>query len=326
MKVIIPVAGKGTRMRPFTHSQPKALLPVAGKAIIDHIVDRIVPLEPTEVVFVTGHLGHAFPEHIKQRYPHLNARFVEQKEQRGTADAVWTARSAFDSDVLVVFSDTIFDADLRIIKDCQCDGIIWAKEVSDPSRFGVCVIDEDGILTRIVEKPATFVSNLANIGLYYVKDTAAFANGIEHTFKTTPQGREFYLTSAFEHMIAHGKRLCVKPVMGWYDTGTVEETLETNRTLLDIHPGHAPKIDGVTIIPPVSIAPSAKIMNSTIGPHVTIADHVTVENSVVKDAIIDAHSHVAGSKLTHSIIGQHVTVRDIEGSLLLGDHSRIGKG
>ncbi len=326
MKVIIPVAGKGTRMRPFTHTTPKSMLPVAGKPVIDHILEKVAPLKPTEIVFVTGHLKGRFEEYIKKRYPKLKCSFVEQKTQLGTADAIWSAKRALDSDVLIIFSDTIFDTDLSVIKKTNDDGIIWAKEVPDPERFGVCVTDKSGHLTKIVEKPKTFVSKLANIGVYYIKDNKALIEGIKYAYKTTPKTSEIYLTTAFARMIERGAKLKVLPVNGWYDTGTTEETLMTNRVLLRKTGGEKPKARiGVKIIPPVAIHSTAIITDSVIGPDVSIGPNVRIENSALKDAIVDEGSKIIKSKLAHAIIGQHVEVLEVEGSLLLGDHSRIGK-
>jgi len=326
MNVIIPVAGKGTRMRPFTHTTPKSLLPVAGKPVIDHILEKVIPLKPKEIVFVTGHLKDTFEKYIKKRYPKLKCTFVEQKTQLGTADAIWAAKKALTSDVLIIFSDTIFDTDLSVIKKTKDDGIIWAKDVPDPERFGVCVTDKNNHLTKIVEKPVSFVSRLANIGVYYVKDHKALVEGIKYAYKTTPKTSEIYLTTAFARMIERGAKLKVLPVKGWYDTGTTEETLMTNRILLRKSGGEKPKTRvGVKIIAPVAIHPTAIITDSVIGPDVSIGPNVRIEKSAVKDAIIDDGSRIIASKLTHAIIGQHVEVLEVEGSLLLGDHSRIGK-
>lgn len=324
MKVIIPAAGKGTRMRPFTNTKPKPLLPVAGKAVIDHILDKIAPLGPDEFFFVTGHLKERFEQHIRDTYPQLQARFVEQQKALGTADAVWQAREAFASDVLIAFSDTVFSTDFSVVSDCDCDGIIWAMQVDDPSRFGVLVTDKDGFVTRIVEKPKQYVSSLANIGLYYIRDTQLLSDGIEHAYRITPPGEEVWLTTAFEYMIEHGAKLRVVPVQGWYDCGMTDATLDTNRILLDQMPQLYQERTGVVIRPPVAIHPSAQLENCTIGPHVSIGPNVLVKDSAVEDAIIDSGTKVIGSRLSHSILGQDATVENAEGSFLLGDHSRIG--
>ncbi len=232
MKVIIPVAGKGTRLRPLTLTTPKPLLKVAGKPILDHIVEAILPLHPDEIIFVTGYLKEQIEEHAEKTYGSLTTvTFVEQKEQRGTAHAVWQGRAAFDSDVLIDFGDTIFDADLSAINECTCDGIIWVQEVDDPSRFGVIVTDGNGHMTRMVEKPTTFVSSLANIGLYYIKNTRLLEEGIRHALDNHKGETEIYLTEAFQYMVEQGARIRVVPARAWWDCGTVEELEATDRAL-----------------------------------------------------------------------------------------------
>ena len=327
MKVIIPVAGKGTRMRPFTHSQPKALLPVAGKPVIDHILEKVIPLKPEEIVFVTGHLKDQFEQYIRKQYPKLKCSFAEQKTQLGTADAIWAAKKALNGDVLIIFSDTIFDFPLTAVKNRKDGGVFWAVRVPDPSRFGVLVADKDGYLTSIVEKPKTFITDLVNIGLYYVTDGKLLAKGIQEAYRLAKKnGGEVWLTAAFQYMVEHGAKIKIAPVTGWFDTGTTEQTLQSNRKLLDKYPGAAPKMKGVKIIPPVAIHPSAKLSDCAIGPHVTIAADVTIKGSSITDAIVDEHSTIVDSKLTHSLVGQHVEVREIEGSAVLGDHSQVRKG
>lgn len=321
MKVILPVAGKGTRMRPFTHTKPKPILPVAGKPIIDYLIDLVLPLKPTEIVFVTGHLKDDFESHIKDTYPDMKCSFVEQKTQRGTADAIWTAKDAFDEPVLIIFTDAAIDADMSVIEKCDHDGIIWGMKVKDPERFGVIVTDKEGYATKIVEKPKEFVSDLANIGMYYIKNTKLLAEGIKHSFDVATD--EVWLTDAFAYMIEKGSKLSVPPVIGWYDCGKTDITLETNKILLDKRP--EPFLGGkdVEITHPVSIHKTAQVEGSKIGPYVSIGPHVVVKNSSIKDAIIDEHSIIEDSKLKHSIIGRHASVMNHKGKLLLGDHSSL---
>lgn len=323
MKVIIPVAGKGTRMRPFTHTQPKSLLPVAGKPVIEHILDKVLPLKPTEIVFVTGHLKARFEEEMRTRYPHVRCSFVEQKTQRGTADAIWTAREAFDEDVLIIFSDTIFDFPFTAALDRADSGCFWAVRVPDPSRFGVLVINKEEYLTKIVEKPKEFISDLANIGLYYVKDTKLLEKGIQHVIDTAQPGKELWLTDAFQYMVEHGAKIKIETVTGWYDTGTTMQTLQSNRELLDKYPGNAPAIPGVTIIPPVAIDPSVVLENCTIGPHVSIAPRAHIKNSKISDSVIDQGAVIHDATLTSSIVGIEAHVHGIIAKVNLGDHSRI---
>lgn len=325
MKVIIPAAGKGTRVRPFTHTKPKPLLPVAGKAAIDHILDRVLVLNPTEIVFVVGYLKDPFIAYIKHHYSQkVKLTFVEQKVPRGSAQAYWLARKAFSEDVLVVYSDTIFDADLSIIKKCKDDGIFWAMEVEDPSRFGVMVTDKNGHITKIVEKPAHPVSNLANIGVYYHKNTKILRKGLEQAIKKLRRTKgEVYHVEAFEWMIAHGAKIKVVPAKAWYDTGTISETLETNKRLLLKQP-HAPHPKkGVIIKQPVWIHDSAHLERCTIGPNVSIGKNTKVIGSTIQDSIIDEDAVIDNATLRDSIVGQHAQVRNAKGTVYLGDHSRV---
>jgi glucose-1-phosphate thymidylyltransferase len=308
MKVIIPVAGEGKRLRPFTFTKPKPLLPVAGKPMIDHIMDKILPLNPTEITFITGHLKELMEEHVLQYADRTKITCIEQKELNGTAGAVWLAKDSLDEDVLIDFGDTIFETDLNVIHDIDADGIIWALHVEDPSRFGVIVTDDDGIAKRIVEKPQEFVSNLANIGLYYVKNTKLLREGIEHTLKNKQEGKEAYLTDAFSYMIAKGARLKVVPCPGWFDCGTAEALLDANKTLLAKHHELSHEHNNV-IIPPVKIHPTAKVENSIIGPYVSIGPHALVKQATISDCIVDKHAIVQDIVLKEMIVGEGMTMK-----------------
>src|SRR5213592_3808530 len=216
MKVIMPMAGKGTRLLPLTKRVPKPLVNVAGRPVMDYVMDaleRAGQLE--ELIIITGHLKEKVEEYVRKNYK-IPARFIEQKVLDGTAGAVNLARPYVDGPVIVLFVDTLFDADLSIVKDSKADGIIWTKEVEDYQRFGVIVTDAQGYMTRIVEKPSTPVSRLANIGLQYIRDWKSLFDGIAHTLAQPPgKGGEYYLTDAFQYMVDRGRRLLTAPVAGW---------------------------------------------------------------------------------------------------------------
>src|SRR6478609_3347215 len=241
MKVIIPLAGKGTRLRPHTHITPKPMLKIAGKPVIDYVMEDLQALGTVDqVIYITGHLKEKVEEYARAKYPFPSV-FVEQKEQRGTADAVALARPYIDEPVMIIFVDTIFDADFSVLKNTDADGIIWVKEVEDYQRFGVVVKDEHDNMTRIVEKPSTPISKSANIGLYYMKNWKLLFEGINHVL-TQPQHKgEFYLTDAFQYMIDKGAKIKVIEVSGWYDAGEVGTLLETNRTMLEKGRAKRPK-------------------------------------------------------------------------------------
>ena len=308
MKVVIPVAGRATRMRPFTHSKMKALLPVAGKSVIEHILEPIIKLNPTEVWFVTGGpLKEEFELHITDTYPDLPVKFAEQKEPKGPGDAIFQAKEAFDEPVLICYSDTIFDVDLSVLHSIEHNAI-WGMEVEEWQRFGI-IKTEGGFMVDIVEKPEEFIGNLANIGMYYIKDGDIFIEELEKEYDLAED--EVYPIDPFNRMIAAGKQFKVLPVKGWYDCGTVEQTLVTNAQLLDLQGK-----DSV-------IHPTAQVEDSDIGPHVTIGPHVVIKNSTISNSIIDEHTLIEDSKLKDSIVGRHAIVAGKEGKCFLGDHSQF---
>lgn len=211
MQVIIPLAGKGTRVRPHSHLVPKPMLKVAGRPVIDWVMDRLKGLDVSELIFITGHLKEQVEAYVTDRYG-LPCRFIEQKVQDGTAGAVNLARPHVTGPVLIIFVDTVFEADLTLVNRTDADGIIWAKEVEDYQRFGVVVTDDNGFMTRIIEKPSEPVSKLANIGLYFIRDVAALWAGIDHTLTAAPNKGEYYLTDAFQHMIDSGRKILTAEV------------------------------------------------------------------------------------------------------------------
>jgi len=322
MQVIIPLAGKGTRLRPHTHLVPKPMLKVAGRPVMDWVMDRLEGLDVEELIFITGHLKEQVEQYARSRYP-IPSRFIEQKVQDGTAGAVNLARPHVHGPALIIFVDTVFEADLTLINRADADGIIWAKEVEDYQRFGVVVTDADGYMTRIVEKPSTPVSKLANIGLYYIRDVAALWAGIDHTLAAPTNKGEYYLTDAFQHMIDHGRRILTAEVGGWYDCGKLDTLLETNETLL--RQGHARRRDfpGVTIVDPVLIEDGVTVERSTIGPNVTLEAGTTVADSRLEHTVVGRDSRITGSTLAHSMLGNGVAVDGFAGSLSLGDHSEL---
>ncbi|HSJ75435.1 MAG TPA: nucleotidyltransferase family protein, partial [Gemmatimonadales bacterium] len=240
MQVIIPLAGKGTRLRPHTHLVPKPLLKVAGRPVMDWVMDRLEGLDITELIFITGHLKEQVEEFARKRY-RIPSRYIEQKVQDGTAGAINLARPYVTGPVLIIFVDTVFEADLSLVNRTDADGIIWAKEVEDYQRFGVVVTDAKGYMTKIVEKPSTPISKLANIGLYYIRATDSLWQGIDHVLANPANKGEWYLTDAFQWMIEHGKRILTAEVGGWYDCGKLDTLLETNEILLQ--KGAARRVD-----------------------------------------------------------------------------------
>jgi glucose-1-phosphate thymidylyltransferase len=325
MKVIIPLAGKGTRLRPHTHITPKPMLKIAGKPVIDYVMDDLARLGNVEqVVYITGHLKEKVEEYARKTYSFPSV-FVEQKVQDGTAGAVALAKPYIDQPVFIIFVDTIFDADLSVVKNTDADGIIWVKTVDDYQRFGVVVSDAQNNMTKIVEKPKEPISKRANIGLYYIKNWKLLVEGIDHVLQQPKNRGEYFLTDAFQYMIDKGAKIQVIDVEGWYDAGEQGTLLETNRTILEKgrakRPASVPA--GVTIIDPVYIEDNVTLTSSTIGPNVSLSAGATVEGSELKDTIVGAGSVVRGSKLSGSMIGDGAVVEGITGQLNVSDHSVV---
>ncbi|HEV8599237.1 MAG TPA: sugar phosphate nucleotidyltransferase [Gemmatimonadales bacterium] len=324
MQVIIPLAGKGTRLRPHTHLVPKPMLKVAGRPVMDWVMDTLAGLELSELIFITGHLKEQVEEYATGRYG-IPCRYIEQQVQDGTAGAINLARPHVTGPVLIVFVDTVFEADLTLINRTAADGIIWAKEVEDYQRFGVVVTDAQGYMTRIVEKPKEPVSKLANIGLYYIKDTAALWQGIDHVLTAPKNQGEYFLTDAFQWMIEHGRRILTAAVTGWYDCGKLDTLLETNEILLKKGAARRGGRDfpGVTLHDPVLIEDGVTLERSTIGPNVVIETGSVVRDSKLAHTIVGADCTLSGVELSQSMLGNNIELRDFTGSASLADHSEL---
>ena len=321
MQVIIPLAGKGTRLRPHTHLVPKPLLKVAGRPVLDWVMDRLDGLDVSELIFITGHLKEQVEAYARSRYT-IPSRFIEQTVQDGTAGAVNLARPHVTEPVLIIFVDTVFEADLTLTRQTKADGVIWAKEVEDYQRFGVVVSDSEGYMTRIVEKPREPISRLANIGLYYIRDIRALWDGIDHVLQQPPNRGEFFLTDAFQRMIERGRKILTAEVGGWYDCGTREAIIETNEILLRLGAARQPRLGpDVTIHQPVYIEDGVRIERSVIGPNVSVERGTTILDSRLSHSLVGANCELAGVQLMHSLLGDHVRLRDAGGSASLGDHA-----
>jgi glucose-1-phosphate thymidylyltransferase len=330
VKVIIPLAGKGTRLRPHTYTTPKPLLRVGGRPVMSYILDDLLQLGVTEAVFITGYLKEKIEEYIGSEYPQITVHFVEQPEQNGTAGAVALAEPYIDTDVLIIFVDTLFDADLSLVKRLpeESAGVIWAKEVEDYQRFGVILTDEERNMKRIVEKPTDPISKLANIGLYYIRDWQLLFKGITETMRgPTGKSGEYYLTDAFQYMVDHGAKIRVEEVQGWYDCGQIETLLETNRHLLE-H-GRSRQPDGCRnskIVQPVRIAEGVLVEDSEIGPNVSIEAGSVVRRSRLSNTIVGGNTTLEDARLHDSLVGDNVVLQGVEGAVSLGDDAQVRGG
>jgi glucose-1-phosphate thymidylyltransferase len=329
MKAVIPLAGKGTRLRPHTYLTPKPLLRVGGKPVMSYILDDLQELGVEEIVFVIGYLGDVIKDFMAREYPEIRPQYVVQEVQDGTAGAVKLAEPFIEDEMLILFVDTLFDADLSLIGDLgsEWSGVIWAKEVEDYQRFGVIVTDDEGGMTRIVEKPDKPVSKLANIGLYYIRDRDLLFQGIDKALDSPPgPSGEFYLTDAFQYMVDQGSRILTAPVEGWYDCGKPETLLETNHHLLRTSRGGlAPSasVEGSNLGEAIRLEDGVVLDGSTLRSNVTVEKGVRIVNSSLRNCIVGPGAVIRDSVLRNSIIGGHSEVSGFDGSLSVLDHSVV---
>ncbi len=331
MKALIPVAGIGSKLRPHTHTQPKSLIPVAGKPILAHIIDSLINVGINEFVFIIGYLGDKIEQYISVNYPDIRSYFVVQTNGKGTGHALWLAKDLLNDNepVFIVFGDTIVQADLNLIASSKVS-LLGVKRVEDPREFGVAEIDSTGLITKLVEKPTIPKSNQALVGIYKICETKqlkqALNYNIEHNIITRG---EYQLTDALMRMITMGVKLYAYNVDGWFDCGKKDILLETNAILLK---GEGYKralsedYERTIIIDPVYIAEGSKISNSIIGPNVSIGDNAIVNFSIIRNSIIGPYSHLENANLDNSLIGNDASLRGISLSLNLGDNTEINIG
>lgn len=322
MDVILPVAGLGTRLRPQTWSKPKPLVSVAGKTILEHVLDRVLPVKPEKIVFVTGYLG----SHI-QRWAedHLEVpvEFVEQTEMSGQTDAIIRARDISRDDGLILFPDMLFEADFSIIDRSDADVIMFTKEVEDPSALGVAVVENDRIV-KLVEKPQELISNLAVIGIYYVRSMPALYDAIdEQMARGIKTKNEYFIADAIQLMIDKGAKVISAPVTLWEDCGNAESLLSTNRILLGRDEERIETRGDSVIVHPSAIDESADIEKSIVGPYASIGRNCKIVGSIVADSIIEDGASVELAQLSGSIIGYGASVRGRSTSINVGDASTI---
>lgn len=322
MKVVIPVAGEGRRLRPHTYSTPKCLLQVAGKPILGHIVDQILELDFSEIIFVTGPNGRQIEQFVRSNYS-FNARFIAQEKLYGLGYAIYLGIVSRSEDLLIVLGDTIVELDWRGMIATGNNTLV-VKEVADPRAFGVVETDGDRII-HLVEKPENPPTNLAVVGVYYIKDTTKFFDCITEVIEKgiTTRG-EIQVTDAFDLLIKKGSTIHTFPTTGWYDCGQKGTILSTNRFLLDRQSSGSYR-EGSVIITPSYIAPEAVIENSIVGPYASIGKNSVVRNSIVRDSIIADRTQIVSCAIEKSLIGNNVVMHDANGAYNLGDYSEVGE-
>ncbi len=322
MHAIIPVAGIGTRLRPFTHSLPKVLVNVAGKPILGHILDSLVEQGITSATIITGYKGELVEEYVTNNYK-LDATFVQQDEMLGLGHAIWTAReSLLDEPVLIILGDTVFDVDLATLKQRQFSSL-GVKHVDDPRRFGV-VIEEGGFVSRLVEKPETLVSTMAIVGLYYIHEPRKLRAALDELISQNIRTKgEYQLTDALQLMVDSGEKFTTFVVDGWYDCGKPETLLLTNRFLLTKRGVQPPAPEGCVFEPPVHVDPTAVVEHSVIGPYASISKGAVVRNSIIRDSIISDNASAIDIALDQSIIGENAEITGRFSTINIGDASIV---
>jgi glucose-1-phosphate thymidylyltransferase len=332
MKAIIPVAGVGTKLRPHTYTQPKALIPLAGKTILSIIVDQLHEAGIKEFIFIIGYLGEKIQDYVSENFSHLTCHFITQNERKGTGPAIDLTREIVGNDeLLVVLGDTIAEYDVKQIMDAPYS-MLGVKRVDDPRNFGVAEIDDDGFISRVVEKPAIPKSNMALVGVYKIKETDILFSCLSNIIESNGRdGEEFSLTDALECMIQRGAKFQSFKVTNWFDCGKKESLLHSNSILLQKFVGRKNDTDGdsyqnTIIIPPVSIGEGCKIKNSVIGPNVAIGENCVINHTILKDSIIGAYSNLYEIVLKDSLIGSDAEVKGVTRNLNIGDNTAIDLG
>lgn len=331
MKIIIPLAGYGSRLRPHTYTRPKPLIDVAGKPALGHLLDKLSILSDVEeYIFVVGYLGDQIEEYVTQNY-HFTARFIEQKELLGQSHAIALAKDFIeDSPVFVIFVDTLFEADLSIIQDGSADAFIFVHEVEDPRRFGVVMLDEEEHIIQFVEKADKPPSNLAIVGMYYIKNGKSLMDAFQWQFEQEKLLKgEYFIADALQHMVDQGQKFKTARVDAWLDVGVPATVLSTNQHLLnqggmDNSEAIKDQFDQAIIVPPVNIHPSARITRSVIGPDVSVAANCEVRDSIIRNSIIGEGSHIEDALLDGSLIGKSAYVGGRYRAYNVGDSSSVG--
>jgi glucose-1-phosphate thymidylyltransferase len=330
MKAIIPVAGAGTKLRPHTYTQPKALIPLAGKTILSIIIDQLREGGITEFVLIVGYLGDKIQDYVKLKYPDLQFHFIHQNERQGLGHAIYLTRNLVSHDeVFIVLGDTICEFEVKELLAHE-GSVLGVKKVDDPRNFGVAEIDDAAMITRVVEKPQIPKSNMALVGIYKIRETDFLFNCLENNLRQGVKSYDEYsLTDALECMIRQGARFSAFKVKNWFDCGRKETLLESNATLLKKFGGvisEEHQFENTIIIPPVSIAPGCDIQHSIIGPNVAIGEQTYINYSIVRDSIIGSFSKLYDVVLHDSLIGSDTEIKGETRTLNIGDNTEIDLG
>ncbi|WP_276498850.1 sugar phosphate nucleotidyltransferase [Pontibacter litorisediminis] len=335
MRIIIPMAGMGKRMRPHTLTVPKPLIPIAGKPIVQRLVEDIAKVchEPIEeVAFIIGHFGEEVENDLREIATQIGAKgtIVYQEEALGTAHAILCAKESLEGKVVVAFADTLFKADFQL--DTNADGTIWVQRVEDPRPFGVIKLNENNEITDFVEKPQEFISDLAIIGIYYFRDGAYLRDELQYLLDNDIKDKgEYQLTNALENMKNKGTKFIPAVISEWLDCGNKNATVYTNQRYLEYIKDEeglvasSAKLENAVIIPPVYIGENARITNSVVGPHVSIGNGTSVENSVVSNSIVQENTILKNGNVANSMLGNFVVYEGRQSDLSLGDYNTLAE-
>jgi len=329
LKIAIPMAGFGTRLRPHTWSKPKPLIPLAGKTSLDHVLEQFKTLpdpENTEYVFIVGpQQGGQIRNYMESAHPDKKVHYVVQKEMHGQSDALYQAREFLDGPMLMAFADTLTEANLSFLKNEEMDGVALVMPVDDPRRFGVAQLNSDGLINKLIEKPQDIDNKLVLIGFYYFRSGASLMKAIEEQVRRKIMLKgEYFLVDAINIMLEQGARFRTEQISTWLDAGTPDAMFETNQHLLKNGYDHIPAglvRPGVTVIPPVFVHDSCQIENSVIGPYVSIAANSKLNSVIISNSIVDANTELSHMILTDSLIGQLVKANGHSSSLNITDNS-----
>lgn len=330
LKVVIPMAGLGTRLRPHTWSKPKQLISVAGKTVLDHVIGSLSSypkFDQIELINIVGYLGDQIEEYIRQNHPEIQSHFIVQENPMGQSHAIMLAREYLQGPMLMVFADTLIETDLSHLDEESAEAIVWVKPVPDPRRFGVAEVGEDGWVKCLVEKPQDIHNNLAIVGFYYFQEAQDLISAIDEQIQAEKHLKgEYYLADAVNIMLGRGLKMRAQSVDLWLDAGTRAALLETNRYLLSHgrdNSQEAGKNDSVVVKPPVFIHPTARINASIIGPNVSLGAGCQVNNSIICDSILEDEATADGVILENSLVGRRAFIRRRAGEVNVGDNTEI---
>jgi glucose-1-phosphate thymidylyltransferase len=330
LKIIVPMAGLGIRLRPQTLSKPKPLLPLAGRTLLDHFLDTFTSIPLTrqvEYVFIIGQMGDQITRYIENNYPQMPVHYVIQEEIRGQSDALYHAKEFLNGPAIIAFPDTLINTDLTTLSTVTAEAMTWVKQVEDPRRFGVAEVNSSGYVSKLIEKPETATNNLALVGFYFFKESRMLCEAIEEQFKRNVKLRnEYYLADAVNILLENGIKMRARTIEVWLDAGTPDTLLRTNRYLLengrDNSDDYLAKNDFV-IIPPVYIHPDAEVSSSVIGPNASIGAGCKIRSSVLSNVILDAETEIENMVIDSSLLGKNVSVKAKKAQMSLGDQTQV---